>query len=199
MDYPPPWKIAEEFHLDPVTLQQPESRKLWMPIKKGQEEEQVFAAYEYDHVVRSCTVQNDGIFFISKDEAELDTGLFQVSARPWLLKGLDQPDGLQELDDPTINRERFKDILRAALKQALEAEQRAKDMERRGMNLKDTSSQVTDDCRREVERSGKVQQRLDEISRRPQRPDRDQSEVHEAGRSACTCTKAGDGRTQCSA
>lgn len=181
LDYPPPWKIAEEFHLDPVTLQQPESRKLWMPIKKGQEEEQVFAAYEYDHVVRSCTVQNDGIFFISKDEAELDTGLFQVSARPWLLKGLDQPDGLQELDDPTINRERFKDILRAALKQALEAEQRAKDMERKVMNLKDTLSMVTDDFRLEVERREKLQQRLDDIRRLTQWADRDQAQFKEAG------------------
>lgn len=181
LEYPAPWKIAEEFRTDPMPLQEPQSQRMWVEIKKGQEVEQVFTDYEYDHVVRACTVQNDGIFFISKNEAELDTGLFQVSARPWLLQGLDQPDGLQELDDPSINRERFKDILRAALKQALEAEQRAKDLEKKVDYLKETLQMVTDDFLLEVERREKLQQRLDDIRRLTQWADRDKAELKEDG------------------
>ena len=177
LHYPAPWKIAEEFRSDPMPMQEPQSQRMWVEIKKGKEVEQVFTDYEYDHVVRACTVQNDGIFFISRDEAELDTGLFQVSARPWLLNGLDQPDGLQELDDPSINRERFKDILRAALKQALEAEQRAKDLERTVDLLQEEREDLTEEYLKEVHRRKDLQERLDQIRSLTQWSSRDEVEL----------------------
>ena len=70
---------------------------------------------------------------------------------------------MRELDDPSINRERFKDILRSAIKQAVDAEQRANDLQ---MKLDDMTDQYNDavyDFQTEHERRLTLQKRLESI------------------------------------
>ena len=130
LDYPSPWKIAEEFCTPPIELGEMHTMKVWH--YDYHTDDYVFGEFEYDREVRSCTVQNDGVFFIPGpgDGRVVEGEGFEASIRPWFLKGMDQPDSLSQLDDPSINRARFKEILRDALNAAMKAEQRAKDLER---------------------------------------------------------------------
>ena len=178
LDYPSPWKIAEEFHSPEMKLDAPTSRKIWMSVQKGEDTEQVFAEYEYDHVVHACTMQNDGVFLIPADgEATVEAGILRGNVKLWLLKGLSEPDSLRELDDPSINRQRFKDILKAALKQTMDAEQRVKDLERTVTRLQSEIDELTDEYLKEVYRRKDLQQRIDDVRRLTEWSDRDEVQL----------------------
>lgn len=130
LHYPAPWKIAEEFCTPPIELGETQTLRCWHfdPVAKVD----CYGEFEYEREVRSCTVQNDGVFFIPGpgDGRVVEGEVFEASIRPWFLKGMEEPDGLSQLDDPSIDRARFKEILRDALNAAMKAEQRAKDLER---------------------------------------------------------------------
>ena len=136
LDYPAPWKIAEEFHNEARPVKSTK-RKMWVQTNG----EDVMADYQYNQEVRACTVQNDAIFLIPADgEPMIEGKFFSAERKLWLLQGMSEPDGLRELDDPSVNRERFKDILRAAIQQSVEAEQRVKELEMQVKGLKEDMS-----------------------------------------------------------
>ena len=96
LDYPAPWKIAEEFHNEARPVK-PTKRKMWVQTNG----EDVMADYQYNQEVRACTVQNDGIFLIPADgEPMIEGKFFSAERKLWLLQGMSEPDGLRELDDP---------------------------------------------------------------------------------------------------
>ena len=134
LEYPAPWKIAEEFRSvrTATTSFTSDVCKVNAYKKTGDVNEigdygiELVKDFEYTFEMRSARIQNDGVFFIPADgPAQVESGLFIAEVKPWFLKGMDQPDGLAELDDPSINRARFKEILQVAIQQATEAEQRA--------------------------------------------------------------------------
>ena len=140
--------------------------------------EDVMADYQYNQEVRACTVQNDGIFLIPADgEPMIEGKFFSAERKLWLLQGMSEPDGLRELDDPSVNRERFKDILRAAIQQSVEAEQRVKELEMQVKGLKEDLGNVTADFKLEHERRMFLTRRLEGIGMLTQFSNRDRAEM----------------------
>ena len=90
---------------------------------------------------------------------------------------MSEPDGLRELDDPSVNRERFKDILRAAIQQSVEAEQRVKELEMQVKGLKEDLGNVTADFKLEHERRMFLTRRLEGIGMLTQFSNRDRAEM----------------------
>ena len=76
LDYPAPWKIAEEFHNEARPVKSTK-RKMWVQTNG----EDVMADYQYNQEVRACTVQNDGIFLIPADGEPMIEGKFFSAER----------------------------------------------------------------------------------------------------------------------
>lgn len=77
LDYPKPWWIAEEFHHEPRRV-----KTDWIPVPAhhfDEREEQNPGGqgklYEYDYEIKSCKVQNDGVFYVAKNKIWLLDGL----------------------------------------------------------------------------------------------------------------------------
>lgn len=180
VDYPAPWKIAEEFCTQPIPLPEPQSRKLVQWSEEHQTE--IIDEYEYDHEVRSCTVQNDGVFFIpASGSASVDGGFFQATMRPWLLLGMEQADGLRELDDPSIDRARFKEILKGALNVAIESEEKIRQLEMKLAEMEGELIQARVSLKEQVAIRMKLQKRLEGIGLLTQFKDKEAGELKHKG------------------
>jgi hypothetical protein len=172
LEYPAPWKIAEEFKSDrtATTTFTSDDCTVHAYKKTGEENEigerrvAMVKDFEYTHEQRSARIQNDGIFYIPADgPAQVESGPFIAERKLWFLKGMDKPDGLSELDDPSINRARFKEILQVAIKQATEAEQRAGKLQLQVKALMEDNEDLRHDFNLERERRLALSERLQMI------------------------------------